>query len=143
MRKASAFPQKEHGCESAVLPIPRKQLRDYREKAKRMKLRAQGELARRKLFQDAISCFTDQPAEALELLARSAAIDLYIPDIERFVAMHEAFLHANAEVRDNLRRQWLKAYSDKFGWRRYERLPEIMRLQREEAGLKRINELLQ
>ena len=36
---------------------------------------------------------------------------------------------------------FVKAFSDKFGWRRYERLPEPMRLRREEEGIERINEL--
>jgi hypothetical protein len=142
LRKRDAFPQSDDGCASAILPIPRKQLRDYRDKAKQMRLRAQGELARRSLFANAMTLLPSQPDEALELLGRAATIDLYIPDIERLVEIHGDFLHAHPDTRDRLRLQWLKAYSDKFGWRRYELLPEVMRLQREKAGMSRINELL-
>ena len=141
-RKANAFPQLEDGCASSILPIPRKQVRAYREKAKQMRLRAQGELARRALFEEAVALLSSQPDEALSLLGRAATIDLYIPDIERLIEIHDDFLRAHPDVRDRLRLQWLKAYSDKFGWRRYELLPEVMRLAREKAGLHRINELL-
>ena len=141
-RRRDAFPQAEDRCESSILPIPRKQSRIYREKAKRMRLRAQGEVARRALFEEALMLLPSQPDEALELLRRAATIDLYVPDIERLVETHGDFLLAHSELRDRLRALLLKAYSDKFGWRRYELLPEVMRLQREKAGMARINELL-
>jgi hypothetical protein len=114
----------------------------YREKSKQMRLRAQGELARRALFEEALTLLPNQPDEALELLGRAATIDLYIPDIERLAERHGRFLQGHSDIRDQLRTQLLKAYSDKFGWRRYERLPEVMRLQREQAGMDRIRELL-
>ena len=142
-RKANVFPQLEDGCASSILTIPRKELRDYREKSKQMRLRAQGELARRALFEEALTLLPSQPDEALGLLGRAATIDLYIPDIERLVEAHDDFLRNRPDLRDRLRRQWLKAYSDKFGWRRYELLPEVMRLAREKAGMARINELLE
>lgn len=141
-RRSEAFPHVDDGCESAILPIPRKQLRIYRERSNRMRQRAQGEITRRVLFERAVKLLPSQPDEALELLARAATFDLYIPDIERLVEVHDAFLQAHPQVRDSLRTLFLKAYSDKFGWRRYELLPEVMRLQREKAGLARINELL-
>ena len=114
----------------------------YREKSKQMRLRAQGELRRRELFEEALNLLANQSDEALELFGRAAGIDLYIPDIERLVKRHGDFLLNHPDLKDRLRIQLLKAYSDKFGWRRYERLPEVMRLQREQAGLDRINELL-
>lgn len=141
-RQRDAFPQVEDGCESSILPIPRKQLRIHREKAKRMRLRAQAELTRRALFEKAVTLLPIQLDEALELLRRAATIDLYVPDIERLVESHGHFLVAHPDVRDRLRILLLKAYSDKFGWRRYELLPEVMRLQREKAGMARISELL-
>jgi len=141
-RKASALPHKTDDCESAVLRIPRKELRTYRQQAKRMRFRAQAELARRKLFEDALSVFPDRVELALELLDRAASIDVYIPDIERLAERHGDYLRDHPDVRGQLRAQLAKAYSDKFGWRRYERLPEVMRLQREQAGMDRINELL-
>ena len=140
--KPKAFPQVADGCESLILRIPRKQLRDYRQQAKRMRIRAQGELKRRELFEEAVNLLPDQTERALELLDRASGIDLYIPDIERLAAQHKGFLSDHSDIRDQLRTQFLKAYSDKFGWRRYERLPEVMRLQREQAGLDRIKEVL-
>ena len=137
-----ALPKAEDDCESSILRIPRKQLRSYREQAKRMRLRAQGELKRRELFKNAVNLLPDQSESALGLFALAASIDLYIPDIEHLVERHGDFLRDQPDLRDRLRTQLLKAYSDKFGWRRYERLPEMMRLQREQAGMDRINELL-
>lgn len=140
--KPDAFPNVTDDCESSILRITRKQLRSYREQAKRMRLRAQGELKRRELFENAMNLLPDQTESALECFALAASIDLYIPDIERLVETHGGFLHDHPGIREQLRTQLMKAYSDKFGWRRYERLPEVMRLQREQAGVDRINELL-
>lgn len=136
------FPQPADGCKWSILEIPRKQLSSYRQQAKRMKLRAQGELKRRELFDQAMDLLPEQTESALELLDRAASIDLYVPDIERLVDRHRDFLHANPDFRGRLRTQLLKAYSDKFGWRRYELLPEVMRLRREQAGMDQINQLL-
>ena len=53
-RSAGAFPSPDDGCESAILTIPRGQLRTYRRQSKRMRLRAKAELARRELFECAV-----------------------------------------------------------------------------------------
>ena len=141
-RRRDAFPESVDGCESSILPIPGKRLKHYRRQGQRMQLRAQQELARRSLFHQASERIEASPDEALELLARSATLDLYLPEIENLVAQQQQVLQSNPELRDRLRVLFVKAYSDKFGWRRYERLPEIMRIQRERAGIDRINELL-
>ena len=140
--RPDALPKATDGCESSILRIPRKQLRSYRDQARRMRLRAKGELKRRELFEQAVNLLPEQTESALELFDRSASIDLYVPDIERLAERHGGFLHDHPDIRDRLRTQLLKAYSDKFGWRRYELLPEVMRLKRERAGMDRINELL-
>ncbi len=142
-RSADAFPSPDDGCESAILKIPRNQLRTYRRQSKRMRLRARAELARRELFARAIETLPENPDEAMTLLKRAAGIDVYIPEIERLAHAHRDYLDANPDIRSQLRVQLVKAYSDKFGWRRYERLPELMRLQREAAGMNRINEVLE
>jgi hypothetical protein len=139
--RRDAFPTPDDGCESAILAIPVKQRRAYRQQAKYMRLRAQGELARREMFAEAMDLLTSDADAALTLLERAADIDLYIPDIERLADRHGAFLNEHADIKERLRVQLRKAYSDKFGWRRYERLPEVMRLQREQAGVRRIDEL--
>ena len=141
-RSTGAFPSPDDGCESAILKIPGRQLRAYRRRSKRMRARAQAELARRALLEHAVRVLPEHPDEALDLLRRAAGIDVYIPEIERLADVHREFLDANDEVKDQLRAQLVKAYSDKFGWRRYERLPELMRIQREQAGKDRINEIL-
>ena len=84
-RRREAFPQREDGCACSILPIPKKQMAYFRERSREMRLRAQGELARRALFEQAMTLLPNQPDETLELLKRAATIDLYIPDIERFV----------------------------------------------------------
>ena len=139
--RRDAFPAPDDGCESAILAIPVKQRRAYRQQAKQMRLRARSELARRDLFGEAMNVLVDDAETALALLERSAGIDLYIPDIERLADRHGAFLDTQPGIRERLRMQLRKAYSDKFGWRRYERLPEMMRLQHEQAGVRRIDEL--
>lgn len=139
--RQSSLPVPSDACESAVLPIPWRQLRAYRKKAKRMKQRARGELARRRLFDQAVDLMASDFSAASELLDRAARIDLYIPDLERLAKEQEDWLATRSAEREALRGQFVKAYSDKFGWRRYERLPEVMRLSREEAGIQRINEL--
>ncbi len=141
-RRAEAFPQPVDACESSILRISRKDLRLYREKSKQMRLRAQGELRRRELFEEALNLLANQSDEALDLFGRPPGLAKYIPDIDRFSERHGRFLQEHSGVKDRLRTQLLKAYSDKFGWRRYELLPEVMRLQREQAGMDRINELL-
>jgi len=140
--RRSALPDPVDHCESAVLSIPWRQLRTYRQKAKRMKERARGELARRRLFKRALAVLPSDFSAACEGFDHSARIDLYIPDIERLVVEAGKWLAAHPAEREELRARFVKAYSDKFGWRRYERLPEVMRLAREEAGIQRINELL-
>ena len=141
-RRPDAFPQPDDGCESAILRIARKQVKEYRQQAKRMRLRAQAELKRRDLFERALQCLPDGTDEALELLRLAASIDLYIPDIERLAERHRDYFDDHPALKEKLRVQLRKAYSDKFGWRRYELLPEVMRLKREQAGMDRINELL-
>ncbi len=141
-RSPNAFPTLDDGCESGVLQIPPKLVRAYRKQAKRMQARARSELRRRELFEQAMSRLVEAPEEALALFDQAFQIDVYIPDIERLADVHEAFLRDQPEMRDQLCIRFVKAYSDKFGWRRYERLPERMRLQREKAGIDRIRELL-
>jgi hypothetical protein len=140
-RSPEAFPTPDDGCESGILRIPGKHVRAYRQQAKRMRARAQSELRRRELFEQAMHLLADAPEDALALFDQTFRIDVYIPDIERVAEVHRDFLRDRPETKDQLRTRFAKAYSDKFGWRRYERLPEQMRLQREEAGVERINEL--
>jgi hypothetical protein len=64
-----------------------------------------------------------------------------VPELEELAVRLAERLAADPELRDRFRRIFRTAYSDKFGRRRYERLPERMRLEREAAGLARIDAL--
>ena len=135
------FPEREDACEGAVLPIPRRQLKAYRQKGKEMRVAAQAELQRRALFQQASEILKTDPEGAIALFRKASTIDLYIPDLEALASTHRLLFDGDSALRERLRTMFVKAYSDKFGWRRYERLPELMRLAREKAGIARINEL--
>ncbi len=135
------FPDHDDDCERSILPIPPREGRVYREKGKRMRTAAQGELSRRKLFEQGVEAISDSPESAIEAFRRSATYDVYVPDLERLATRHRDLLDSDPNLREGLRALFVKAFSDKFGWHRYERLPEPMRLRREEEGIERINEI--
>jgi len=142
-RNAAAFPDHQDGCERSILPVPSRELRTCRAKSRRMRASAQAELTRRKLFRAAAVLLGEDPEAAIARFGEAAAIDLFVPELEELAEAHGDLLKGNPSLRDALRAKFVKAYSDKFGWRRYERLPEVMRLQREAAGIDRINELFE
>ena len=137
------FPDPADDCERVVLPIPRGEEREYREKGRRMRTAAQAEVTRRRLFEAASESLCENPGRAIETFRQAAQIDVYVPDLEGLAGRHRELLDRDAGLREALRALFVRAFSDKFGWRRYERLPEVMRLQRETAGIGRINELFQ
>jgi len=139
--RADRFPDPEDGCERAILPFTWRERKACKEKRRTMKRVAEAELARRDLFQQAEAKLADDPDGAVELFRRSAQIDVYVPEVEALVERQAAALR-DGDLRERLRLILRQAFSDKFGRRRYERLPEVMRLEREEAGMRRIDELL-
>ena len=140
-RNPADFPDPADGCERSILPIPPREIRDYREKGRRMRAAAQGELARRELFEQGLEAVSESPQTAIEVFRRAATYDVYVSDLERLASQHCELLDGDPSLREGLRAMFVKAFSDKFGWRRYERLPEAMRLRREAEGIRRINEL--
>jgi hypothetical protein len=138
-----AFPSCPEGCERKVLPVPHKDLHYYKEQAHRMREVAQAELSRRSLFEQGKQLLGSDDEQAIELLAQSVRIDVYVPEVERLAREKEQTLKADGDLKDRLRQLFARAYFEKFGWPRYERLPERMRLAREKAGIERIKELLQ
>jgi hypothetical protein len=140
-RHPTSFPPCEKGCARRALPFKHKELSYHREQRRKMQAAAQGELARRKLFAEGMDLLGVDNERAFELLERSTRFDLYIPDLERLVREKSELLSENPEFRARLKKRFIQAYSDKFGWRRYERLPELMRIAREEAGIETIKEL--
>ena len=106
-----------------------------------MRQLAQDELTRRALFAAATDAVGIDNEKAIELFSQAARIDLYIPDVVRLAEGQEAFLKNDVTLRERLGKLFTRAYSDKFGWPRYERLAEPMRIAREQAGISRIREL--
>lgn len=135
------FPDYPDDCERSIVPIPSRERKAYREKRGRMRAAAQAELARRKLFEAGLEILSENSEQAIALFRRAARIDLYVPDLERLAERHRLLLDRDPGLREGLRALFVKAFSDKFGWRRYERLPEVMRLRREEDGIERITVL--
>jgi len=135
------FPDHPDDCERSILPVPSRDRKACRDKERRMRAAAQAELARRKLFEEGLEMLSESPEQAIASFRQAAQIDLYVPDLERLAERHRGLLDRDSRLREALRALFVKAFSDKFGWRRYERLPEVMRLQREKVGIERINEL--
>lgn len=138
----ASFPNRHDGCERQILAFRRKELAYHREKERGMRHLAEAELRRRELFAAAKEALGVNNGKAKDLFAQAALIDLYIPEIERLVEEKEAVLKEDRTLRARLCKLFARAYSDKFGWPRYERLPEPMRIARERAGIERIKELL-
>jgi len=140
-RDPHAFPDYTDGCERSILPVPPRERRAYREKGRRMQAVARAEVTRRRLFERGADGLAEEPEAAIASFREAARIDLYVPDLERLAERHRELLSRDSDLREALRALFVKAFSDKFGWRRYERLPEVMRLCREKAGVERISEL--
>lgn len=136
-----SFPNQRDGCERKILPFNRKALDSHREKERRMRSLAEAELRRRTLFAEAKQALGADNDEALALFTRAVQTDLYIPEIERLVEEKKSVLKEDRDLCNRLGNLFARAYSAKFGWPRYERLPELMRIAREQAGIKRIKEL--
>lgn len=137
----ASFPNRHDGCERQTLTFSRKELAYHREKERGMRHLAEAELRRRELFAAGKEALGVDNGKAKDLFAQAALIDLYIPEIEGLVEEKEAALKEDEALRACLSKLFARAYSDKFGWPRYERLPEPMRIAREQAGIKRIREL--
>jgi len=136
------FPNKRDSCERKILALEHKDIKYSREKARKMRNIADAELTRRELFADARKALGKDTEAAIELLTKAAGIDVYIPEIERLVSENEEIFHSDETLRQRLCKLFTQSYSDKFGWPRYELLPEPMRLLRERAGIARIKQLL-
>jgi hypothetical protein len=135
------FPNRHDGCERKLLAFPRKKLKTYRQKAREMRTHAEAELRRRELFRQAMHTLDLDHEQAINLFRQAVEIDLYIPEIEELQRTKAGILSEDSALREMLRTLFVRAYSDKFGWPRYERLPERMRIAREQVGIRRIKEL--
>lgn len=128
------------GCDFEVLAFPVSELDHYREKKRRMEGLAERELKRRELFEEGKEKIEDGDyEEAVSRFEESVKLDIFIPEIEEFCREYRALLPS--EISQELEDLFILAYKEKFGQKRYERLPEKMREDRKEAGLDRIREL--
>ena len=141
VKDPARLPKRKDRCERKLLAFPRKELKFYRQKARQMRVLAKAELRRRALVKEASSALGQDNAKAIELFRQAVQIDLYVPELEELRRARDAIFSQDAALRERLRVLFARAYSDKFGWPRYERLPERMRIARERAGIKRIEEL--
>jgi len=141
-KRKEEFPDRNDGCERHILCVPPRKRRECREMRLRMRAAARSEVVRRKLFEAGMEMLADSPERALASFHQAAGIEVYLADIERLAGRHRDVLNRNPTLRDELRSLFLKAFSDKYGRPRYERLPETMRLRHERAGAERIAELL-
>ncbi|MFW6422026.1 MAG: hypothetical protein ACOCZX_04270, partial [Candidatus Bipolaricaulota bacterium] len=115
-------------------------LAHYQEKAARMKELASDEMHRRETFNRALDNLGEGDwEEALELFEESAKIDVFIPELED--AFAEEASRLSDEARLEIGKTFVHYYKEKYAKRRYERQPERMRSQREEAGVKVIKDL--
>jgi len=127
-------------CTYNVLRFPVDELDRYREKSDRMANLAREELRRRRLWREAKEALrAGRKEEGVELFREAGDIDLYLAELEEF--MEEEGKDLSEGVREKLKKVFLRAYREKFAKDKYERQPELMRRQREEAGKRRIREL--
>lgn len=132
------FPRHE-GCQRELRPFPVWRLRAYSDEGRRMAGRARDELWRRSLFREAIALLPTEPKRSLILFDQAAAVDVYVPEVEA-LAREEAL--ADPALRAQLREALLRRWKSKFAKERYERQPELARLEQERWGAQRIRELL-
>lgn len=125
-----------------IVEFSHKDLPFHKEQRREMRIAAQNELSRRELFERGMSLLGEDNEQAISLLAESTRYDTYIPEVERLVEEKGEVLQSDKPLRERLLKLFVQAYSDKFGWRRYERLPELMRIAREQEGIRRLREIL-
>ena len=139
-RSEEEVQKKGLNCDFELLEFDVFKLGDYQEKAWKMKDLAEKEINRRDLLQEGIDALREgERGQALEKIEESVKIDIFIPEIEELVDEFSNKLDEN--LKNELKEIFVKQYNEKFAKRRYERQPELMRIQREEAGVKRIKEL--
>ncbi len=137
-----SFPNRHDSCERKILPLEHEDIKYRQEKARKMRAIAKAELTRRELVANAKKALRNDSEVAMDLLTKAASIDVYIPEIEQLAEENEEILRSNETLRQRLCKLFTQSYSDKFGWPRYELLPETMRILRERAGIARIKQLL-
>ncbi len=137
------FPDPSDGCARHILCFPVRLLAYYAAQSKDMAQVAERERERRRCFGRAKELLSSDPERALHLLRDAGRVDVYLPELEELIMRHRALLQENAQLRQELRAALVESWREKFALPRYERLPERMRMEHEQLGAHRIEELLQ
>lgn len=127
-------------CDFEILNFPVGELANFEEKKARMEELAERELERRELLRRAEKRLEEENYDdAISLLERSVKLDVFLPEVEEIGSEFGSSLPP--EISEKLKKVFVLGYKEKFGQKRYERLPEKMREDRKEAGVKKISEL--
>lgn len=130
-------------CRCQLLEFPKELLEHYQEQGERMKLRAQQERQRRRLWAQAITSLDGgDMAQAEELFRLAAQVEFYLEEIEQLCKERESFFSTNSELRLRLQKLFLRLYRVKFSLDKYAPMPPRLILQWETQGIERIKELL-
>lgn len=127
-------------CDIEVLSFPVEELANFREKKERMKELAERELERREIFRQGKKKLEEgEYDEAVSRFERSVKLDVFLPELEELASEYASSVPT--EISEKLEDLFVLGYKEKFGQKRYERLPERMREDRKEAGVEEIREL--
>ncbi|MCS6936185.1 MAG: hypothetical protein NZ610_07190 [Candidatus Bipolaricaulota bacterium] len=130
-------------CRCHLLEFPATELEYYQEQSERMKLRAQNELLRRKLWRQAVENLNGSDfSKAEELFRQAAQVEFYLEEVEQLCAEKKELLAQNPHLRARLQKLFVKFYRMKFSLDKYRPIPPRLILLWETQGLERIKELL-
>ncbi|HID55569.1 TPA: hypothetical protein EYP37_03505 [Candidatus Poribacteria bacterium] len=137
----SLAPPIHEGCRCSYLEFSSDELGHYREKAERMRARAEEELERRRLFHRGEELLGADPKRALELFQLAAEIEVYLDEVEELCRRDSSHLATRPNLAKRLQDILIYGYQNKFTKKKYEHVPEGMRWARESWGVQRIKEL--
>lgn len=130
-------------CRCHLLEFPPTELEYYREQAERMKLRAQQELQRRRLWREAVASLNGADSSQAEALFRQAAqVEFYLEEAEQLCEEKRDVLSANPDLRARLQKLFVKFYRMKFSLDKYRPMSSRLILHWETQGIARLKELL-
>jgi len=130
-------------CRCHLLEFPPKQLEYYQEQGERMKIRAQQELLRRRLWREAVASLNgSDPAHAEALFRQAAQVEFYLEEVEQLCAEKRELFEQNPDLRSRLQKLFIKLYRMKFSLDKYRPIPPKLILAWETQGIERIKELL-
>jgi hypothetical protein len=108
-----------------------------------MKLRAQQELLRRKLWREAVASLNgSDTVRAEELFRQAAQVEFYLEEVEQLCAEKRELFEQNPDLRARLQKLFIKLYRMKFSLDKYRPIPPKLILTWETQGIERIKELL-